>query len=76
MFFANYALGSGYIARNMVNTSRETLARLAVHNPIFLVACNGDLVPYTDDMAQSHAHERTWSVDRAIEHNDSKLLAR
>lgn len=42
-------------------TSRA-LARLSAEGPVFLVACNGDLVPFSKDMAQ----ERPWSPDQAL----------
>lgn len=58
-----------YLVKSMTTIMRKTLARLAEHNPVFLVACNGDLVPYQE----SAAPVPTWSADRALSSYTAKL---
>lgn len=58
-----------YIARNLNDRNTTTaLDRVAAHNPVFLVACNGDLLPFS---AKTFP-EREWSAARAVSLSDKK----
>lgn len=59
-------------AKNMTKTMRTTLAHLAVHNRVFLVACNGGLVPYQDSAAAEQARP-TWSANQALSSDAGKV---
>lgn len=59
-------------SKNMTKTMRTTLAHLAVHDRVFLVSCNGGLVPYRDTAAAAQA-KPSWSASRALSSYAGKL---
>lgn len=65
-----------YISKNMTDTVREDLARLSLHNRVFLIACNGDFTPFRSGAVGEKAKEPTWSADRAISVYEGKLVTR
>jgi len=48
---------------------KKVMASLSVHNPLLLVACDGDLIPFSGSIA----HQQQWSAKRALSSYNIKL---
>jgi hypothetical protein len=72
-----YMTGSGTCidAAKITEVMHKELAQLALHNRVFLVACNGDFVSYRNS-ALGKQPEPTWSANRALTSNLGKLATR
>lgn len=72
-----YTQGNGdcFWAKNITKSTQEELAQLALHNRVFLVACNGDFIPYANSTNEKQA-ESTWSADRALSSDIGKVATR
>jgi len=73
-----YTRGDGdcFSAKGITKTTQKKLAHLALHNRVFLVACNGDLITYHGGAAAEHAHVSTWSANRALSSEIGKVATR
>lgn len=60
----------------MTKSMRMTVARLAVHNRVLLVACSGGLIPYHDGAVSEQIQMPAWSANRAVSAYAGSLVTR